>query len=449
MKRIIGLIILIIVLIPATVNADMGAPITEPYEMLVIAPDGIDCYDYNGKVNGHLDYNSKFKVKYEYDMDDNSGRVYYIETSEDDNTDRELKSLDGAVLITKELNPATIKSMNIEKTSGKALVYAKNGVDLLKGPAPVYDKIAHINNGTILNYTYTVGEDAVVYVYVNYNGKSGWVSILKRQVLLESEEPYIFRTDYTTSCGKILKGTIIKSSYTTDTWSGEHLFKYNGCEELIPTFRSDDVLIIGGSKETAYKSLKVYEYPEKEGKLITTIPANAEFNLYASSFSYGEYEDDGYVEYDGKRGWIHEKDDSYGSEKYEKVEFEYDFEEDEIPSKDKEQPTTGGEESEEQNEESTSKKPDDYVLTYVIIGTSVGLVAIIIIILANRNKKLKKQLKEAEQKEVIDNNEVINESVEQQNVENSTEEEKNNNEDNGLEILESYNQEEKNESDEE
>ena len=395
MKKILSIIIFVLFMFPAVVKADMGAPEIKPYEMVVIAPEGIDYYDYNHEKKGHLDIDTKFKVTFEYDgeyeisvLNDERGTIYTTE---------------GAALVKEEFDPSESDNDGyVVKEKGKAIVYTKDGVDLLKGPSRAYSKVkgGHIDEDEVVTYTYSISGGT--YIYAEYNGKKGWLDISDKKVLIESGEYYIFRIDQEVSGITIPKNTILKAKYATDAWSFSHLFEYDGKDVLVNTFKSDDVLNIKGIKATANKELKVYEYSNNSGKQITTIPKGAEFIYYASTFSYGEEEDQIYAEYEGKRGWILSTYEGYEADWQKEVPFKLDDEKEEK----EEEP-----EKEEKTEKKKTKKSkytsDEYVLMYVIIGGAVALGGLIIIILVNKNKKLKKQLVEAQTKET---------SVEKENV---------------------------------
>ena len=410
MKKIISLLIIMVFFIPSVVKADMGAPVIEPYKLIVTAPEGIDYYYRTGGTDTkkHLNYNDIFEVEYEYK--DNGSYVYSI-IVEKDVYDTYITSLDGTALVTKELDPTDAKLQMSEKKSGQALVYAKDGVDLLKGPSSAYDKITHIKKGTKLNYTYITGESdsGISYIYVTYNGKNGWLSILNGEVLLKESNIYIFRKDFkTTSCGTIPKNTILKSLYKTDQWSGEELFKYNDCEDLVPVFRSLDVLLIDEEAyaATSKKEFKVYEYAENEGSIVTTIPKDKKFIQYASTFSYGEDDEDLYVEYEGKRGWIKTNINNFETDIDSKVKFTYEFEEEKEEEPLSSEEDKKKEDNDEEVKKSSKKSIDDYVITYCIIGIAVSLSTIIIIILINKKRKNKiEKLKEDSSDNIEENKE--------------------------------------------
>ena len=67
MKKFLKLFVLLLLVIPFSVYADMGAPEIKPYEVIVTNPNGIDYYDNINDLNvkGHLNYNDKVTIEYE------------------------------------------------------------------------------------------------------------------------------------------------------------------------------------------------------------------------------------------------------------------------------------------------------------------------------------------------------------------------------------------------
>ena len=274
--------------------------------MVVINTAGIDYYeqgyDYTNHsdtytVAGHLNKDQIFKVEIEYDN-------YYQIIINDERY--ALKNLNGTKLVTDEVDPTKESDKFIKKSNNRALVYAENGVDIRKGPSNIYDKIGHIKKGEKIEYTYFVGDDeaSIACIYVDYNGKKGWVDILEGKVLIEQKRDFITMEDYKLSDTIIPKNTIVRSYYSTDIWSHKSLVEYNNYKELVHRNEKSKLLEMGPKTVIAKKEFKVYTEANNKGTEVTTIPNNAQFTSLAEYMQRGVKEEQRYVEYQNKKGWI-------------------------------------------------------------------------------------------------------------------------------------------------
>jgi len=359
---------LIIALIPYYVKADMGAPTIKPYDMVVTSPDGKDCIIENNTI--HMNKDDVFTVKYEYNNN------YTIEYN---NKTCTLKSLEGSVLVSDELDPKTTVENSDDTTityirklsqKEKAIVYSNDGADVKKGPANIYDTVAHLDKGKIFEYTYYIIGGGITHVYIEDGNIKGWVEILNTKVLIEGTTKYIAKTDVKLSCATIPQNTIITPKYTADAWSRKVLVEYEGCTELVSNVYSD-IVGIYERKMHSKKELVVYEYFNNEGKELTRIPNDTDFTEMANATTQGDEESKLYISYEGINGWVKLKYDEY--------EFVEDIEKEEITQEvQEEEIITIGEEKE--------KNVTDYAVKYVIIGFCIMITAVIIIILINRKK---------------------------------------------------------------
>ena len=397
-------LLFVLLLVPCVVKADMAGPDARPYEMIVTNPDGIKYYenDESSSPEGTLKKDEKFTVIYEYNG------IYNIELNDKSYT---LKSLDGAVLVKDVVDPTKDKDEYIKRASNKeALVYAEDGVDILEGPASTYKKVGHIAKDVKIKYNYYIGvsENDITHIYVDYNGKKGWVEILGKKVLLAKTQDYITKGEYKISGATIPKNKVVRSYYQADAWSRSALIEYNNCIDLVNTGdRTSNLLAVYKEYATSKKEFKVYTEADNKGALVTTIPSNTKFLVIASYSLMGEDEVDLYVEYQGKRGWVEapswedyerdtttvENENILSTEKASNKEEKEELVEDVVPVPDKK----------EKAKKTSNKKPEDYTLMYVIIGASVAVAALVVIILVNKKSKKKKSSLE-EDSQVISNN---------------------------------------------
>lgn len=389
MKKIKLLLLLIVMLIPCMVKADMGAPMTRPYEMVVTAEDGIDYYDYQGNKMGHLNKGDKFSVSYAYDnkytiLVNNSG-------VKDNEKSFRLSSLEGTMLAVEEITPESImdeknNGVSVEKVTKNngAIVYAPEGVDIRKGPSDVYDKVGHLDKDTTFNYLYSISGGGVTHVYVDIDGVKGWIDILKSKVLLENTSRYIASMDLDLECATIPKNTILTPKYVTDAWTGQALLEKDECTKLWYYRKGlKGLLVMYENETTDEKDLTVYEYAFNDGEKVVTIPANTKYKALAWGVYFDETtkksSDMRYVNYNGKTGWI----TTY-------------FDENVTPEEIPEPTTTTTTAAVITPGYIDNRTPLEIILPYVISGLVGVLIVLVIIILVNRKKKNKVEEKTSE-----------------------------------------------------
>ena len=305
MKNIKKILIIMLLFIPCFVKADMGAPMLREFEMVVVNPEGVDYepYEYAEEATGHLNKDEVIVVMSEYN---NEYDIALKKATGEKVSIGKIKSFDGLSILQDVVDPTKItndNSINKYDTKQKAIVYNEKGVGIYQGPSKIYKNVGYLKKGTKLEYEYAIkSEGTITYIYVDYNGKKGWVEILEKNVLIENEVQYIFRVDVESECGIIPKNTIIKPEYKTDKWSKSALFEYKKCKSMLYTFKSDEILPLYNGKAKSKVEIAVYDDSDKTN-LITTIPANTEFIYYTGTDATYDSLDIQYVEYDGKRGW--------------------------------------------------------------------------------------------------------------------------------------------------
>lgn len=390
MKKISKLLVLLLLIMPLTVMADMGAPYIEPYDLIVTDSNGVDYYsDYQlTNVKGHIDKDTVITIDYE------DTNMYMIKV---DGQSGYLKSLDGLKSIKESVKPEEISGDAVVKydTKQKALVYAKDGVDVQTGPGEGYDKVTTIKKGTEIEYEYSMGKGSqTTYLYVETSEGNGWVSLSDSKVLTTTDEEFIFRVDVETECGTIPANTILKSVYESNMWSRSNLFTYKGCNTLQKTFRSSDILQLIGGKYTANALLTIYSKADTSSEVLGTIPSGETFiNMASYSEEGGEMFTNGffYVEYNNVKGWAALSNGDFTF--VEKVTLESQATVVEEPKKEepKEEPKKEVKKDDpKKTEGKSSLSGETIVIISVVGGVALALGAVAIIVLVNKNKKKKK-----------------------------------------------------------
>lgn len=395
MKKIIKLIMLMIILLPLTVKADMGAPMIKEYTAIVNEVDGADYYGYetNSYVKkGTLNYNDEITIIHEEKIDNEFYGYFHIEN-------------EGYYYI--KLSNIIIKENNVElkeeykcldndnenkypfcSTSSEKMVLTKEGIKLHKGPAYGYEVIANIPKGTMLKYEYA--SESSAWFYTEYNGVKGWVCELNGAIGTKIEEEFLvaLETSLFEKIGEYLEepiilnsikaNTIIKSEYRTDDWSSSLLINYNGINGYISSWN------VASKREkttiTLEENSQMIETMDLNNKkvLIEEIPAGTEITY---EYEY-EYRPSWFVytTIGDKTGWV-------CTEYCESLDENYEY-----PS----EPTTSIETTEPltspivEIEETKSLSGTTIVILCVAGAIIVALTATITIILINKKKKQKK-----------------------------------------------------------
>ena len=381
----IALAIIISVLWIEVVHADMSGPELREFEVVVINPDGVDYYDYNGTVKGHLNKDDVVLVMYEYNGKYTLGKKETASYGEYSKSIGDVNSLEGFSIVQEEVDPTKLIDDNtITKYDEpqKAKVVNTDGVDVYAGPSSIYKRVGHIDNGTILTYKYSTEG---THIYVEYNGFKGWAEILKGKILVQNDTQYIFSKDVVTECGTVPKNSITTPIFKTDRWTHKAVFEYNNCEFMHNTLKDEEVFGIYPYNRIPKIDVSLYEYADTSSTVLTTIPANTEITTLAASDYFYDENVIIYAEYNGIKGWIIEDINnisfsvSSDPEEEVKVEDTIKIEDIELPTK---EPTGGSVEM------PRSTFPLKVFILLCILGVSVlAVTAVVIIILVNRSKK--------------------------------------------------------------
>lgn len=381
MKKILKSLILLLAICPLLVKADMGAPQVRQYEIIVTKEEGIDYYqdpDYQ-KVAGHLNKEEVVKVVMEFDDITNimiGNEYYYIKR-------------EGVIAKENEVTPSS-SGVKKQVKIKRAIVNNKNGVEVKKGPASIYETVGTIPYNTELTWQYYIDNEGMTDIYVEKDGLKGWIDIVHAQVLLENDEPYLITSDINTECGIIPANKVLYASYITDMWSGKIIFNYKNCK-VEKEMRGTEIVFIPEElpNEKLLGETTMYENTDFSGKVIATIPKNAEFIKIASASDIGDSYATLFIKYQDKYGWI--KVDFEGYEYTDKrvssedVVKELILEEKEEEKTVEETPAQEEEKEEPTKEESNTK---DTIIMAVIAGFGLAIASLGLIILVN-NKKSK------------------------------------------------------------
>lgn len=418
MKKIINLLLGVILFIPIFVFADMGSPIIYEYEVIVNKSSGVYAYinDDNKyvKTDKIIPYGTKTEVSdfeseedgyVSIDYDEETDTTYYVKLSDTELVDKNYK-------------------IDMSKLSSKEKGIVLKDTVIRKGPANAYESIGTIAAGTKLDIRFFVSIDEdtgdtsyetdIPFVYVEYNGKKGFITTYNSAVAyfeftdgiisfkdVDIEDPVTNKKIGVLKANELLT----KNVYQLDMWSSSYYVEYNGKKGLVNKFsfiiKSDKKQEFTTNKKfNIYNSLEVdMERYEKKLKVVGTVDKNTVIKSDLWDNMYDECRI--YYEKGNVKGWIFApnlESDNEGEGNTPCYGLTY---ETEIPEED--EGIIGSDDNKDDIEKPYEEKPNDVEeipiqennkenktqIIYLCIGAAliISLTAVVIIVLINRKKK--------------------------------------------------------------
>lgn len=250
--------------------------------------------------------------------------------------------------------------------------------------------------------------------YVEYKGQYGWVPFYDENFVIKDTNKYyeaqrIVATNDTylykdsnfknKSNIKISKNTILNEIYFEDYhdepgFYGAYYVKYKNQYGWLdvehPSWETCEVNIDDKSPKKFDRDLNIYEIPDVESKIISSIPNGTTFNVKCNTEIYksDNYYDWIYVDYDGSIGWVSE-------------EAQYGFNDNETENEeDDREPENKPSDKAEETKSSWFKSLTPIQFALLCIGAAVVLavtsIVIILLIKKNNNKKAKESKKDSD-----------------------------------------------------
>ena len=231
MKKYLGVIACILLMLPVIINADMGSPMIEQYDAEVINKDGAYIYDYESgkgyyKTDKKIDYKQKVTVVSEEDYDETN--IYCTIT--------------GYQLIRCKDISAFSKDYKYDTTTFAQAIdsIVLKDVEIKKGPALGFDSTGvKISSGNVIKVRAI--DESTQWYYVEYNGTSGFISSATgaftlgraESALISGKEVDIY--DFNNNkIGTIPTNTILKKGvYNLDPWFKKDYVNYNGIKGFV------------------------------------------------------------------------------------------------------------------------------------------------------------------------------------------------------------------------
>ena len=363
MKKIIkSLLLVVLLLIPYIVKADMGLPPMKEYEVEVVK-DEIYYYDYSGNPKGTIKKGTKLTITYGW-VDNGEEYLY----GEYNNNWVYIKSKD---VVTKE--EFGIDAEGVAQYTPRKIKVTKE-LEVKKGPSESFETVGTIKKG---EYEFEYVTQTPIYIYIDTKDVKGWIN---------SEEEgtefggitYIIPVEKETKCGTIPANYEFKNVWYDDIYPQSVTVKYKDCDVELKILTDIAEVDLHKKVYKSKKEIEIYKNigsnPEKAEK---TIPEGKEFVLITEQFVKNQFTQNAefyyYVEYNKKQYWITADDLINNSE----------FVKDYVEPEEKEE--------DEEKEESSSMDSKTIIIICVVAGVSLALGALVTLLLVN--KKGKKETK--------------------------------------------------------
>ena len=367
MKKISKLLLVLLLLLPAIVFADVAGPDSKPFEIEVVKTAGVKYYKSfrDREPAGTLPKGTTMKI---YFQSTYNGEIYL--NGDYENKNIYIKAED--VVAKGELN---VKDSTVSSTEKPIKIKITDEVILRKGPSPAFEETGRLENVETTYEYYIINP---YYVYVNYKGTKGWLFF--DDSVYYGGHNYVTRHKISNSCGSIPSDTILEDVWQTNSNNASKKIniEYDGCNYNV----SEYYIIKLNEKAQIYEiKEKIRFFTDLEKNDSIDIKAGERISILSEDSYNSSYYNYYYVEYEGERGWIYVNLSNVAEFVKEGKEV--------VKSKDKEE-----DEDEDDEDEIDSST---IVLICVITGVAIALTAIVTIVLVN--KKNKKANEKTENKE--------------------------------------------------
>ena len=217
MKKIKLLIIMFLCFSLMNVKADMGPPMIIKHQVMVTNKNGAQCYENGKKTKDIIPYGATFDIDIDVDSDGYISVAYkniYCDVKSSDISSK-TQSFD--------MNNSDVSKIEITK----AVILAKGGLNMRKGPSVTYSKIITVPQYSVVTLTHNAGDN---WYYADYNGTKGWITGMNGYFGTEGKEVLVYYKDvtiYSSPDQKTAVGKIPANKEVTD-YLNVSLGAYNG-----------------------------------------------------------------------------------------------------------------------------------------------------------------------------------------------------------------------------
>lgn len=276
MKKVKLIIFIIFCLFTLNVKADIESPEIVSHKVMVTNKNGTICYEDNKKTDKVIPYGTTLEVFYDI------SNGFIMVSNEQYSCNVKYSDVSAK---TQKFDINNSKVQKIEPI--KAIVLAKSGLNMRKGPSVTYSKIVTIPQNSTLKLTHQAG---TYWYYTEYNGKTGWITSMDhylgmdgKEVLISYEPINIYNSSGKAIIGKIPANTEIVT-YLKLNGDFDYYVIYNGIKGYIRNvyYKTD-----GLGKIKLLEDYIIID--EKTGKEIKKITAGQELEYTIQDQNTGFY----------------------------------------------------------------------------------------------------------------------------------------------------------------
>lgn len=169
MKKYLSILLIMILGFTFYVKADAGPPAVAQYKIIVTNKNGAACYDWEGK--------NKTGVIIPYGQEVSTwSEIYgnFLDVNYTGSNGEEISCYVQVKDVATKDSTFNINNSDVEKiTPVKAVILANGGLNLRKGPSPLFGRITTIKQGEVVTLKYRTG---TYWHYAEYKGNKGWIT---------------------------------------------------------------------------------------------------------------------------------------------------------------------------------------------------------------------------------------------------------------------------------
>jgi len=414
MKKMKYIILLLLMIIPILVKADMAAPMSS-YKIRISNPNGANTYEWNPDEKEYtltetkLNYDEVYNIAYEQIID---GELYgQASIRVKDENGWQTENYFGYIKLS-DTSPLEVNIEDYKKETSVKYYVFDDTCYLYKGPSKIYGKIEpkiFIKKGTTIESNYY----DEMWTYIEYNGVKGWVYkytfnkgpynepagmvyvnekkeynrkiLTMKEIELYKSPKTDEKTDKTIPKGVSLDYIYV---YLMEPFSPNYYVSYNGNYGWLKTEQEDYIITnIAYYTRSTLKiknddGLKMYISPNQNSEVLANIPKDTEVTSKYSleeSHSTPWY----YINYNGTEGWLY-------INTYEDIEYLSNEENQAVEEIKEDLPEEIPEEEKTIIPKQEDDNVNDLIIYYLLGALIICLTAIVILLLVNKKKKSRK-----------------------------------------------------------
>lgn len=286
---------ILLALVPSLVKADNVFPSTLNYKAVITNKNGFKCETYDNK-NITIPFGSIVSINESYYDDGLKLEIFDYEGTGCNNNIKlsDIKIYNDEFNINDYLSAGEYNSVSKFDKENDAIILAKNGIKMYKGPSLSYSVITTIPyNKTVKTEYYIDPFDTLVsWISVSYNGQTGWINTTDYEVMYNGA---LDKAIVISKNDNINENTIVNEYYSS---AKKYYVKYNNKYVLV-----DKIAKLNNGNITIKNNKKLYE-SVNSSKEIDSVSKGTKLQ---TKFFYSDKDNECYyyyVNYNNKNGWI-------------------------------------------------------------------------------------------------------------------------------------------------